>query len=79
MNERHGNDRNVELTEVGTSVEALALFTYFRLVGWKVRQHKVRYDLSSHPALVFLCDDFKTQDSILGEVHIPFCGIGDDQ
>jgi hypothetical protein len=63
----------MSLTDVGTSVDALALFTYLRLIT----EHQGKEDLErkqySRPALAFLRDYLEAQNPILGQIHVPFC------
>lgn len=62
-------------TVVGTSVEALALLTYFKLrsVG-KYATSGVKSQQNLHPALLFLGNDLEAQDTILGKVHVSLKG-----
>lgn len=58
-------------TVVGTSVEALALLTYFRLFqGQKVKViYEVRHRYS-RPCLTLLGHDLKAQNTVLSKVHV---------
>lgn len=61
-------------TEVGTSVDAFALFTYFRLNshGVKLRTAGID-DRHLHPRLALLGHDLEAQDTILSKVHVSLC------
>ena len=59
----------VWLTVLGTSVEALALLTYFKLCHYQ-QELLVLISRNSHPALAFLCNNFEAKNTILSEVHI---------
>ena len=54
---------------LGTSVEALALLTYFKLYHYQ-SELLVLISRNSHPAFAFLCNNLEAKNTILGEVHI---------
>jgi hypothetical protein len=56
----------------GTSVEALALLTYFKLFHYWSESYSLLVLISRnpHPALAFLRNNFEAKNTILGEVHI---------
>jgi hypothetical protein len=64
------------LTEAGTSVDAFALLTYFKLECKANRQTAYRMAKQGrgrnvHPTLPLLCHNFEAQDTILSEIHVP--------
>ena len=71
-----GNRDRAALTLVGTSVAALALFTYFNLAGCVSARGPTaggRVTGHLHPAFVLLRYNFEAEDTVLREIHVPLC------
>ena len=67
-----GQDTWGIITVVGTSVEAFALLTYFKLPisEWVVRKRLQKRGSHLHPTLTLFCDNFEAKNTVLSKIHV---------